>query len=72
MVPPAKVSTYAFVNPPIAVALGCTVGGEPFSQQLLVASVLIIFAVVMIVLPRKKPAVFTEAVEDACDSPANS
>lgn len=70
--PPAKVSTYAFVNPPIAVALGCTIGGEPFSQQLLVASILIIVAVVMIVLPRSKPTVAAGPVDDACDAPAKS
>lgn len=72
VVPPAKVSTYAFVNPPIAVALGCTVGGEPFSQQLLLASVLIIVAVVMIVVPRPKPASLADPVDDACDSPAET
>jgi len=46
---PAKVSTYAFVNPPIAVLLGCTVGSEPFSGNMLVATVMIVVAVALII-----------------------
>lgn len=46
---PAKVSTYAFVNPPIAVLLGCTVGSEPFSGNMLVATVMIVMAVALII-----------------------
>ena len=46
---PARVATYSYVNPLIAVLLGCTVGHEVFSHELLVAGVLIIAAVVLIV-----------------------
>jgi len=46
---PARVATYAYVNPFIAVLLGCTVGHEPFSHELFMAGVLIIAAVVLIV-----------------------
>ena len=46
---PARVATYAYVNPFIAVLLGCTVGHEPFSHELFVAGMLIIAAVVLIV-----------------------
>ena len=46
---PARVATYAYVNPFIAVLLGCTIGHEPFSHELFVAGVLIIAAVVLIV-----------------------
>ena len=46
---PARVATYAYVNPFIAVLLGCTVGNETFSRELLVAGALIIAAVVLIV-----------------------
>jgi len=46
---PARVATYAYVNPLIAVLLGCTIGHEPFSHELFVAGVLIIAAVVLIV-----------------------
>jgi drug/metabolite transporter (DMT)-like permease len=46
---PARVATYAYVNPLIAVLLGCTIGHEIFSHELLVAGALIIVAVVLIV-----------------------
>ncbi len=47
--PPAKVSTYAFVNPVIAVVLGCTLGSEPFSLRLVIATALIGLAVLLII-----------------------
>lgn len=47
--PPSKVSTYAFVNPVIAVALGCTLGNEPFSLRLVYATTLIVVAVLLII-----------------------
>ncbi len=54
---PARVSTYAFVNPLIAVALGCTIGAEPFSGRLLFSAFMIVTAVVLIIYrPRVKPA----------------
>lgn len=46
---PARVATYAYVNPLIAVLLGCTLGHEVFSHELLVAGALIILAVALIV-----------------------
>jgi len=46
---PARVATYAYVNPLIAVLLGCTLGREVFSHELLIAGALIIVAVVLIV-----------------------
>jgi drug/metabolite transporter (DMT)-like permease len=46
---PARVATYAYVNPLIAVLLGCTLGREAFSHELLVAGGLIILAVILIV-----------------------
>ena len=45
----ARVSTYAYVNPFIAVLLGCTIGRETFSHELFVAGALIIVAVALIV-----------------------
>jgi drug/metabolite transporter (DMT)-like permease len=56
---PARVSTYAFVNPLIAVALGCTIGREPFTSELVLASGLIVVAVALIVgsgMRRRKTA----------------
>ena len=49
----SAVSTYAFVNPVVAVLLGFFLGGEYLSQRALVASGLIILAVVIILGPGK-------------------
>ena len=46
---PARVSTYAYVNPLIAVLLGCTIGGETASPRLFAAGALIVLAVGLIV-----------------------
>ncbi len=45
---PARVATYAYVNPLIAVLLGCTIGGEPFSREMMLAGALIVAAVVLV------------------------
>jgi len=45
---PARVATYAYVNPLIAVLLGCTIGREVFSSELFLAGGLIIVAVVLV------------------------
>ncbi len=46
---PARVSTYAFVNPVVAVFLGWTLAGESLTPRTLVAAVVIVTAVVLIV-----------------------
>lgn len=46
---PARLATYAYVNPLIAVLLGCTIGREVFSHELFVAGAMIILAVALIV-----------------------
>ena len=51
--PPARVSTYAYVNPVVAVLLGATVAGEVLTPQMLVASSVIVLAVIIIV--RRRP-----------------
>lgn len=48
-VPPALASTYAFVNPVVAVAIGAVALGEPVTARLLAASGLIVAAVALIV-----------------------
>ena len=66
---PARVATYAYVNPFIAVLLGCTIGHESFSHELFVAGVLIIAAVVLIVrggAAKAEPATqYEEAVKNS-------
>ena len=49
-VSPARASTYAFVNPVIAVLLGWAIAGEPITTSTMIAAVLIIGAVTAIVL----------------------
>lgn len=51
---PAKVSTYAYVNPVIAVFLGWAVAGETLNSGIIVATVIIIFAVILISTYRPK------------------
>jgi drug/metabolite transporter (DMT)-like permease len=51
--PLSIVSTYAFVNPAIAVALGAAFLGEPLTQRILVASVAIVASVALIVVARE-------------------
>jgi drug/metabolite transporter (DMT)-like permease len=62
---PARVATYAYVNPLIAVLLGCTLGHEMFSNELIIAGALIIVAVVLIVRggAQAKPKTIAEPPE---------
>jgi drug/metabolite transporter (DMT)-like permease len=49
---PARVSTYAYVNPVVAVVLGWAVAGEPLTGQMLLAAVVIVLAVAIITTDR--------------------
>jgi drug/metabolite transporter (DMT)-like permease len=53
----AKVGTYAFVNPVVAVLLGWLFAGETLNLRTFIASVIIVLAVAMITIyrPRKEP-----------------
>ena len=53
---PARVSTYAYVNPLIAVLLGRLVLHEPFPRSLVLAASLILGAVILITLRKGKAA----------------
>jgi len=46
----AKVATYAYVNPVVAVALGWAFAGEPITPQMLVAAAVIVGAVALITI----------------------
>ncbi len=52
---PARASTYAYVNPVVAVLLGWLLGGEPISGLMLLAAAIIIGAVVLITAYRTRP-----------------
>jgi drug/metabolite transporter (DMT)-like permease len=53
---PAHVSTYAYVNPVVAVFLGWLILREPVSPRIIVASVIIITAVVIITVEKSRSA----------------
>jgi drug/metabolite transporter (DMT)-like permease len=54
--PPSIVSTYAFVNPVVAVFLGWALADEPVTFRMLVAAAVIVVAVVLITLPGGRSA----------------
>lgn len=54
---PARISTHAYVNPLVAVALGWLLGGEPITPRILVAAALSLGGIVLIVLPDRFYAV---------------
>lgn len=53
---PARVSSYAFVNPLVAMLLGVWLGGESFGTRTLLAAALVVGSVVLITLRRRRPA----------------
>ncbi|MBI5381237.1 MAG: EamA family transporter [Opitutae bacterium] len=53
---PARVATYAYVNPIVAVFLGWLILGEPITLRTLGASAVIISAVVIITVQKNRPA----------------
>jgi len=52
---PAKVATYAYVNPVVAVVLGWALADEALTVQMLIAMVVIVLAVVCITATRSVP-----------------
>jgi drug/metabolite transporter (DMT)-like permease len=57
VVRPTLVSTYAFVNPVVAVLLGYALAGEALSVDALLAGVVVVAAVALMVLaPREAPS----------------
>jgi drug/metabolite transporter (DMT)-like permease len=53
---PARVSTYAYVNPVIAVFLGWALGGETLTIRMLVAAAVIVLGVIIITSRRSRGA----------------
>ena len=52
---PAKVSTYAYVNPLVAIVLGNLAAGEPITRRMLIAAATILGGVAMLTLVRASP-----------------
>jgi drug/metabolite transporter (DMT)-like permease len=55
-VSPAKASTYAYVNPVVAVFLGWAIAGEPVTMRTLAAAAIILGGVAMITISQNKTA----------------
>ena len=51
---PARVATYAYVNPVIAVLLGAIVAGEPLTPRIGFAAVVIVTAVVLVIVGQSR------------------
>lgn len=52
---PSVVSTYAYVNPVIAVFLGWALAGEPLGVRTVVATAIIVAGVVLVTTRRMQP-----------------
>ena len=63
-VPMARVSTYAFVNPAVAVFLGWAFGSEVVTGRVLLASATVIAGVALIITHQPTPATFSPGTED--------
>jgi drug/metabolite transporter (DMT)-like permease len=53
--PPARVATYAYVNPVVAVILGWAIAGEKFTARMAVAAAVILVAVVLVITSPHPP-----------------
>jgi drug/metabolite transporter (DMT)-like permease len=62
--PPARVATYAYVNPIVAVALGALLAGEQVSLRVVIAGAVIISGVVVILRAQRPRPRTPPAVED--------
>ena len=72
---PARVSTYAYVNPVIAMFLGWAIGGEELRARILWAAAIIVLAVVIITTRKSAPATIERnavATRGAIASPCQS
>ena len=69
--PPSKVSTFAYVNPIVAVFLGWLVLHEPVSPRIFIAATIIITGVAIITLAKNKKPVATVPVQPTVDSQTN-
>jgi drug/metabolite transporter (DMT)-like permease len=64
---PARASTYAFVNPVVAVVLGWALAGEPLSPRSVAAMGVIVVAVVLLTIGRgKQPAAESSLLATEC------
>ena len=68
--PPARVATYAYVNPVVAVLLGWLLANEPIDARVLAATGIIVAAVAMVTFGRSTPSALPVVEDiDAAASP---
>jgi len=61
----ARVGTYAFVNPVVALILGWLLAGEPLTVRTMLAAAIILTAVLLVITaPQKDPAHPVEAIPE--------
>jgi drug/metabolite transporter (DMT)-like permease len=61
---PAKVSTYAYVNPAIAVVLGWLIAGETMTGQMLLGAAVVVVSVALVTVNKKEKTDDKAAVEE--------
>jgi drug/metabolite transporter (DMT)-like permease len=66
--PPARVATYAYVNPVIAILLGWMFAGEHLTPRMLVATAVIIVGVVMVIAAPPRASAPAELLPDPEES----
>lgn len=66
--PPARVATYAFVNPVVAMFLGWAFAGEPVTLRTLLASAAILAAVILVITSRQRAVVVPRDSSQAIES----
>ncbi len=69
---PAKVSTYAFVNPVVAVLLGWAILSEPLTGRMVLAMAVIVAGVVMITVQAAIRSALTSAGKSKSDPPSSA
>jgi len=62
---PSAVSTYAYVNPVVAVFLGWGIAGESMTAQMLIGAAVIVGSVVLITANNKKRSTIEETMHDS-------
>jgi len=67
---PARLSTYAFVNPVVAVLLGAIVAGEAITVRSIVAMALIVSAVLLLSVTKRQPAMLKTVAQPALEERA--
>ena len=69
---PALVSTYAYVNPLVAVLLGWAFAGESVTVWTLISAAIIVCSVVLITLPNRRRLARTSAAPASADPPPSA